>query len=67
MKIRSADYQIPGMEASLNIGEYSFADNSSPVGGGAAWYASQEAVGLGRDVSPSSDHFLTEDFLKNWP
>jgi len=24
-------------------------------GGGAAWYASKEAVGLGRDASPSSD------------
>jgi hypothetical protein len=61
MKIRGADYQIQGMEASFSMGDYPCADNSSLVGGGgAAWYASKEAVGLGRDVSPSSDNVLPE-------
>jgi hypothetical protein len=55
--LQGCDYQIRGMDMICNVCEYRPAGYQvRKVGGGeAAWYASKnEAVGLGRDASPSS-------------
>ena len=61
MNFQGCDYQIRGMDLIGNVCEYRPAGYQvrKVEGGEAAWYASKnEAVGLGRDASPSSDDLL---------
>ena len=61
MNLQGCDYQIRGMDLIGNVCEYRPAGYQvrKVEGGEAAWYASKnEAVGLGRDASPSSDKAL---------